>query len=254
MMSQEQLLSATEITTADQFWQLVDHAKVIAEYDADHKLDYLRTASLETLRFVFHEYRFFIKYFINDLGSLIAKAPFGDFKCVLGEILAGELGANAEETHLYLWDQFLLSIGDNPDTLEASRIPFVIDIMEDYSRKLQEHSFLYGVGLRGSGSECLCSLWLKSAYQRLRQNPNIKAIEDRVDWTFWEIHTGEADAEHGDLIRDQIGQLMADSPADIPDLAAGYLHAKASWDKFWGYLYEAYTLDGENSESGVAVA
>ena len=57
--------------TREQFWEITSNSRIEAEYMVDEKLKYLQTADVDTLRAIMHEYRFFIKYYINDLGILL---------------------------------------------------------------------------------------------------------------------------------------------------------------------------------------
>jgi len=229
-----------DVTSRQFFWEITDTAKLEAEYDADQKLSYLETASVDVLINIFHEYRFFIKYFISDLGLLMFKAPFGKFKCMIAEIAMDELGDAPEKTHLTLWDNFLVSLGDNPDTLEESNYPANIELMEGLRQHMLDKSFFYGVGLRGMGAECLCQVYLSSAYKRLLKNPNIQAMKDQIDWVFWDIHTGEEDIEHGEMVRAAIDEMLAVDESGLRPLAEGYFHAKANWEEFWGNLYATH--------------
>lgn len=229
-----------DITSRQFFWEITDTAKLEAEYDADHKLSYLETASVDVLINIFHEYRFFIKYFISDLGLLMFKAPFGKFKCMIAEIAMDELGDAPDKTHLTLWDNFLVSLGDNPDTLEESNYPANIELMEGLRQHMLDKSFFYGVGLRGMGAECLCQVYLSSAYKRLLKNPNIQAMKDQIDWVFWDIHTGEEDIEHGEMVRAAIDEMLVVDESGLKPLAEGYFHAKANWEEFWGNLYATH--------------
>lgn len=236
-------LTLKDINTRQDFWDLTDTERLTAEYDANDKLKYLETASIDVLIDIFHEYRFFIKYFISDLGILLYKAPFGKFKCIVAEIAADELGSTPDKTHLMLWDNFLVSIGDDPNTLEESNYADNITILEELSALMLEKSFYYGVGLRGMGAECLCQIYLSSAYKRLVKNPNIEAIKDNVDWLFWDIHTGEEDIQHGIIVRNAIDDLLKTDTSGLRPLAEGYLRAKQNWEQFWDNLYEKHSLE-----------
>ncbi len=230
-----------DVTSRQFFWEITDTAKLEAEYDADHKLGYLETASVDVLINIFHEYRFFIKYFISDLGLLMFKAPFGKFKCMIAEIAVDELGSAPDKTHLTLWDNFLVSMGDNPATIEESNYPENIELMEGLRTSMLEKSFFYGVGLRGMGAECLCQIYLSSAYKRLLKNPNIQAMKEQIDWTFWDIHTGEEDIEHGEMVRQAIDEMLAVDESGLKPLAEGYFRAKDNWEEFWGNLYKTHS-------------
>ena len=222
------------MVTRDQFWDLTNSTRIEAEYMVDDKLKYLQSASPETLRRILREYRFFIKYYINDLGILLYRVPFNQFKCLVAEIAADELGDSPEKTHLQLWDNFLVSIGVDRAELDQSAHPENIALLEGLSELMMTENFMYGIGLRGMGAECLCQLYLSASYKHLMQNPYIQDNKDNIDWLFWEIHTGEVDIHHGEIVRDAIAD-----PALVPPLAQGYNKGKEVWDRFWDNLYRS---------------
>ena len=231
----------TLISTPAEFWTYTDAARLEANYSATTYVNYLQAAPISTLIEIFHEYRFFIKYFISDLGILMYKAPFGKFKCIIGEIAADELGATPDKTHLALWDNFLVSLGDQPDTLSRSRYPENIRLLGQLSQWMWERPFMYSVGLRGMGAECLCQVYLSAAYKKLRANPAIIAMEQHIDWLFWDIHTGEEDMTHGEMVKAAINDLLLEEPEGLQDLVRGYNQAKDIWDKFWANLHTRYS-------------
>lgn len=234
----------------NEFWDMTSRERLHAEYDVDEKLAYLQTASIETLRTVFHEYRFFIKYFINDLGLLTYRIPFSRLKCVIAEITHDELGNDPQHTHLQLWDNFLMSLGTNESELENSHTPANIEMMEQLSELVLSEPYMYAVGLRGMGGECLCQVYLTSTYNHLMKNPNILAMKDEIDWVFWDIHTGEEDIHHVDMVREAIDELLCTLPASaVDELSAGFYKGKDSWDKFWTNLHQAIGLTPELSTS-----
>ena len=229
------------IATTKEFWELTDSAKLEAEYAATNYVAYLETAPISALVHIFHEYRFFIKYFISDLGILQFKAPFGKFKCMIAQIAVDELGQEPEDCHLNLWDNFLVSLGDEPAHLDNSEYPENIELLKKLTAWMLERSFMFGVGLRGMGAECLCQIYLSAAYKRLRLNPAIIAKEAEIDWLFWEIHTGEEDKVHDQMVRNAIDEMLQQDPSQLADLVDGYQQAKHNWDSFWGNLHRKFS-------------
>lgn len=227
------------MVTRNGFWELTSSSRIEAEYMVDEKLKYLQTATPETLRRIFHEYRFFIKYYINDLGILLYKVPFSQFKCMVADIAADELGDSPEKTHLQLWDNFLLSIGVDAKSLEQSLHPENITLLEGLSELMMTESYMYGVGLRGMGAECLCQVYLTAAHKHLMKNQFIQANKEKIDWVFWDIHIGEVDIHHGEMVREAIDKMIISDPKLIPPLASGYEKGKEVWDRFWENLYRA---------------
>lgn len=221
----------------EEFWNMTSTERWEAEYEIDRNLAYLETASIETLRTIFHEYRFFIKYYINDLGLLLYKTPFSRFKCMVAEIASDELGEDADKTHLYLWDKFLISMGMTEEELEVEREPKNIRLLEGLSDLMMSETFMYAVGLRGMGAECLCQVYLAVTHKHLLRNPYVIAHKNEIDWIFWDIHTGEIDIAHGEMVRDAIDEIIVEKPETIGELAAGYLKGKETWDLFWKNIY-----------------
>ncbi len=235
--------SVESIKTKEDFWAFADSARLEAEYGAKSYVEVLQFAPRQVLIDILHEYRFFIQYFISDLGILMFKAPFGKFKCIVAEIAADELGDSPDKTHLKLWDNFLTSLGDPSDTLEESRFPENLEVLQRLSGRMWERPFMYGVGLRGMGAECLCQVYLTAAYKKLRMNPVIIENEKNIDWLFWDIHTGEEDITHSEQIKAAINELLDDDPSGLQDLVAGYCEAKEVWDNFWSNLQSRFTQE-----------
>lgn len=225
--------------TREQFWEITSNSRIEAEYMVDEKLKYLQTADVDTLRAIMHEYRFFIKYYINDLGILLYKVPFGSFKCMVADIAADELGDAPEKTHLQLWDNFLVSIGVDQKSLENSAHLENIALLEGLTGLMMNEPYMYGIGLRGMGAECLCQIYLTAAHKHLVKNPYIIANADKIDWLFWNIHIGEIDIHHGEMVREAIDQMIVEDPKLIPALVKGYERGKQVWDEFWDNLYRA---------------
>ena len=84
--------SQKTLKTVSEFWKIAEYEQMQAEYTVQDKVQYLQSASLEQLRKVFIQYRYFTKYYGSDLGLLIFKVPYGNFKSLISEIAAEELG------------------------------------------------------------------------------------------------------------------------------------------------------------------
>ena len=223
--------------TREEFWKMTSTEIWEAEFKINKNLEYLETASLDTLKTIFREYRFFIKYYINDLGLLLYKTPFSKFKCIVAEIAHDELGSEENKTHLYLWDRFLISLGVDENLLEIENEPKNIQLLEGLSTLMLNESFMYSVGLRGMGAECLCQVYLTETYKHLMKNQYIIDQKDDIDWVFWDIHTGEEDVHHGDIVRNAIDELIIKQPEEINELVKGYKKGKDTWDLFWNNIY-----------------
>jgi hypothetical protein len=229
-----------EPTTVNEFWKIAEYEQMQAEYMVQDKVQFLQTATLEQLKDIFIQYRYFTKYYGSDLGLLIYKVPYGNFKSLISEIAAEELGnGKACNSHIQLWDNFLLSLGVEANALENSINPRNAMLLEELRRLLHEATPAYAIGLRGMGGECLCQIYLTAVYENFRLNPEIEERKHRIDWSFWDIHAGDADIEHRMLVKAAISEIVENEPASVRDLSRGYLRAKGIWDQFWKNAYEA---------------
>ncbi|CAM3344617.1 iron-containing redox enzyme family protein [Paracidovorax anthurii] len=161
-----------------QFWQLADSSKTEAEYLADSRLRTLQTLPLDALQRIFVQYRFFTIYYISDLALLVHRLPFGKLRSLLAEFLSEELGEGSEDgAHPHLYDEFLKSVGADPQSFDAAALPSNIDLLEEISALMQDKSPTRGVGLRGLGGECLCQLYLSAMHSHFSKNPAIQSMQ-----------------------------------------------------------------------------
>lgn len=217
-----------------EFWEMVDDTRLQTEYTVDHLVISLQSASLEALQNIFLQYRYFTKYYSGDLGLLIFKAPDGKFKSLMAEILYEELGnGDPVRAHTKLLDNFLLGIGVNGEDLENSLESENALLLEEARQLMLANPPAYAIGLRGMGGECLCQIYLTAVFKQLLKNPVILKIKNNIDWTFWEIHTGEVDIEHRQKVRAAINEIVDTDPSSVEQIAAGYTKAKHAWDSFW---------------------
>jgi len=229
----------TDTAVIENFWQIADITKMTESYKIDQDLLRLRTTSLEELKRIFIQYRFFTLYYIEDLALLTAKLPFGALKSTLAEFLNEELGnGNERHAHPRLYDDFLYSLGITTEEIEQSNQE-CIQVLKTVQDSLREKTWDYGVGLRGMGGECLCQIYLSSMYEHFIQNPEIQALKPKLAWTFWNIHIGDVDIEHRERTRAAISQLIRDQPETITNLQAGYLQSKEAWDVFWKNIFKS---------------
>jgi hypothetical protein len=226
--------------TREEFWKMADSARTKEEYLVDQKLQYLQTASIETLRQVFVQYRFFTIYYIADLALLIFKVPFGKLRSVLGEILNDELGNTAEKrAHPYSYDICLRSIGVADDEMEGMANLPNITILNELRERMLADSPAYAIGLRGMGGECLCQVQLEAMHTNFLKNPYVAANQGKIDMAFWDIHAGAEDIHHREMMHDALDQVMRQHPEWIGDMAAGYWRAKRNFDFFWDNIFKA---------------
>ena len=225
--------------TIPQFWLLADDTRLKTEYLAEQKLQYLSSAPLEILQQICLQYRYFVRDYPNNLAILISKTPYGEFKSLMAQILADELGnGDFKGTHLRLWDQFLISIGLNPEVLDNSIHPGNLKLLAELRQLTLNKPVAYVIGLCGMGGECLCQVYLSAMYEYITLNPYMQHNRENIDWNFWQIHIGEEDISHRLMVREAINEIINAKPSSLPDLAAGYQKAKSNWDNFWENSYK----------------
>lgn len=222
---------------SEHFWQQADITKDKEKYRIDKNLRYLKLAPLSMLKKIFIQYRFFTHFYIQDLSLLIGKLPLGELRSILAEILSEELGeGNYLKSHPALYDNFLKSIDITSAEFEVAD-PYCLNNLKSIQAQLIGQSWGYGVGLRGMGGECLCQIYLSTMHEYFSQNMEILAIYDQIDWTFWNIHIGELDLHHQQLIRTAINNLIAMDPSRSVELIKGYQESKGAWDSFWQHIF-----------------
>lgn len=226
--------------TAEEFWEMADSIRTKEEYLVSEKLRYLQSAPVEHLRDVFVQYRYFTIYYIGDLALLVHKVPFGRLRSVLGEILNDELGlGDYQKAHPFIYDNFLRSIGVDQKTLDDSARHENIQLLEELRQLMLTASPAYAVGLRGMGGECLCQVQLEAMHKNFMHNPYVKDKLSNIDMVFWDIHAGEEDIHHREMMRDSLTLMMKESPESVDEMAKGYLKAKKNFDQFWDNIFTA---------------
>lgn len=219
-----------------EFWELTESTRTATGYAADKNLAIVREAKLSTVRDACLQYRFFTKYFCDDLAMLAYRSPRGSFKSQVSQMLYDELGNGDHRlAHLELYDSFLTTIGVSGGTAERERRgdPSIIAMLEELRRLTRDAPLFYSIGVRGMAGECLCQVYLEMMNSCLRANPAIKPIAEQIDWRFWEIHAGQEDKTHRVRTREVIDDIVGDEPDHLEDLKAGYLKGKTIFDEFW---------------------
>nr|WP_255699076.1 iron-containing redox enzyme family protein [Luteimonas sp. Y-2-2-4F] len=200
---------------------------------------------IEALRPICIQYRFFTIDYISDLALLVARLPFGGLRSLLGQILAEELGeGDPARAHPDVYDRFLSSIGVEAEAMQR-QLPSNAGVLQGLTRELADGSVAAGVGLRGMGGECLCQTYLSVMFEHMRENPYMRRHEDRIDWAFWTIHTGEEDIVHGELTRAAIDDYIREDDRVLPELAKGYERSIVAWNRFWENIFQAYAPRAE---------
>lgn len=228
----------------EEFWALADTARTETEYVADAKLIRLAGAPFETLQRIFVQYRYFTIFYITDLALLVAKLPFGELRSLLADFLNDELGnGDSAGSHANLYDAFLTSIGLRGDELDLFPNHENLLLLKDLQDRITSRSSAYAIGLRGMGGECLCQVYLSAMHSHFTKNPSVQALKDRVEWTFWDIHTGEVDIAHREKLKQALGEFVRDRPEELSDLVSGYKDAKWIFDRFWENIYAEHFSD-----------
>jgi len=223
-----------------EFWLMADNARTQTEYLADGKLQQLQHAPLDVLKRVFVQYRYFTIFYISDLALLVYRLPFGKLRSLLADFLNDELG-NGQHRHAHqqIYDDFLLSLGVREDELEATANQTNLRLLGEIRELVMNESPWYAVGLRGMGGECLCQVYLAAMHAHFIRNPEIVAMRDRLDWRFWDIHTGEIDIAHRESLRAALMEAVEADPAALEGLVGGYRTSKGVFDRFWDNIFEA---------------
>lgn len=232
-------LSIEDIDTRDSFWQMADMTKASEKYKIDKNLQYLKFAPLATLKKIFIQYRYFTHYYITDLAILISKLPFGQLRSILADILHDELGlGDPLDAHPHLYDEFLTSIGVTQTEMNVAEAA-CLQNLKQIQDSLLKKSWAYAIGLRGMGGECLCQIYLSTMHEYFSQNLAIIAIQDQIAWKFWDIHIGEVDLHHQQIVRAAIDDLIVEQPETIKELIGGYQESKLAWDHYWEHIFRA---------------
>lgn len=230
------------------FWAGAAIAKLQAKFSLAREMEILPHVTIEGLRAICLQYRYSTQAFIDDLAVLVSRCPASRLRSLLGQLVNEELGeGDPERAHARLYDRFLISIGAiAPGTTErqlrAAMHPVVRDLIADLHDRTLNRSPLYAIGLRGLGGECVCGVYFAVMNEHLRQHPFVVDHDASIDWSFWEIHAGHADAEHNQLVRNAVAELLDDlNPIEqveaVEELGRGYDHGTAAWDTFWAALY-----------------
>jgi Iron-containing redox enzyme len=236
-------------TSMKDFWQLSRAAWSTAQHLVDENVQGLQHADMDQLRYVLTQYRWFTHYYSGDLAILIYKLPPSSLRSFLAECLLEEQGmGDPTQTHPAMYDRFLLSIGVPANQLETTLDGRNLALLESFRSKLLSGSYMYGVGLRGMGAECLCQVYLEAVHHYLLKNEEISSRRREIDWTFWDIHASEADQMHGEKTRDLIERL-ATSPEKIRSLTLGYLEAERMFLEFWLNAYRGADTAERNTRS-----
>jgi hypothetical protein len=227
------------------FWARAELSKLQARFAVAQEMGALPRLSVQALRAIVFQYRYFTQAFATDLALLVARCPEGRLRSLLGQLVNEELGrGDPEEAHLQLYDRFLESIGaiepgTSADELGGRVHPRVRELLAGLRDRTVNHSTYYAIGMRGMGGECVCGVYFSVMYVHLRKHPFIIEHEPNIDWRFWDIHAGHADVEHNELVRAAVAELLLDGehPDAVNEIAAGYDHGTATWDGFWATVY-----------------
>jgi len=232
-------------TALEAFWARAELSKLEAKFAIAKEMDVLPRLSIQALRAIALQYRYFTQAFVTDLAVLVVRCPEGRLRSLLGQLVNDELGCgDPDAAHSRLYDRFLETIGAiepgaSGDQLRARAHPRVCELLAELRERTAARSTFYAIGMRGMGGECVCGVYFSVMYVHLRKHPFIVANEARIDWRFWDIHAGHADVEHNNLVRAAVAELLRDAghPGAIDEVSAGYEFGTATWDEFWTTVY-----------------
>ena len=232
-------------SAVEAFWARAELGKLEARFAVAREMDALPRLSIQALRAITLQYRYFTQAFVTDLALLVARCPEGRLRSLLGQLVNEELGCGAPEAaHLHLYDRFLESIGAIEPRTSAGDLrdrihPRVREILAELRDRTVNSSIFYAIGMRGMGGECVCGVYFSVMHVHLRKHPFIREHEANIDWRFWDIHAGHADVEHNQLVRAAVAELLlhGEHPHAVNEVEAGYDHGTATWDEFWTTVY-----------------
>ena len=232
------------------FWARAAMSKLAAKFAVAREMDALPHLSIQALRAITLQYRYFTQAFVTDLAFLVTRCPEGHLRSLLGQLVDEELGnGDPEGAHLRLYDRFLESIGAIDLGADSRQLrgrvhPRVRDLLAELRDRTVNRSTFYAIGMRGLGGECVCGVYFSVMYVHLRKHPFIVENEATIDWTFWDIHAGHADVEHNELVRAAVAQLLREhgDRNAVGEVADGYDFGTATWDAFWTTVYGDHAL------------
>jgi hypothetical protein len=233
------------MSTLEAFWDRAAISKLEAKFAVAKEMEAIPRLSIQELRAIVFQYRYFTQAFATDLAVLIARCPEGPLRSLLGRLLNEELGeGNPEAAHMRLYDRFLCSIGAidpgaPPAQLRAQVHPRVGTLLDELRDRTARRPLLYAIGMRGVGGECVCGVYFSVMHVHLRQHPFVIQHESQIDWSFWDIHAGHADVEHNELVRAAVRDFVhrTDESSEVAELVDGFDYGTATWDAFWSTLY-----------------
>lgn len=238
------LPAGTDIRAAlEAFWDRAATSKLETRFALAREMDALPGLSIEALRAVLLPYRHFTCAFITDLAVLVARCPDGRLRSLLGQLVDEELGeGDPEQAHARLYDRFLESIGAITGEAQDARPPKVAAVLAQLSERTARRSPFYAIGMRGLGGECVCGVYFSVMHGYLRKHPFIVDHDARIDWKFWDIHAGHADAEHNAMVRASVSEVLQHHGSDraVAEIAEGYDFGTAMWNAFWAAVYHEH--------------
>lgn len=234
----ESIASINMFDSIDKFWEFADESKIDTQYDSDQKISFLKDASLEEIKKVCIQYRYFVSRYPSFVSLLVAKLPDGELRSLMAEILAEELGSGREDcAHIVWYDNFLRSLGISNEEMKSSIYDENQKILNEIEHRCHQNSHEYIVGMVGMGGECLCQIYLTNMHKYLIGNKEVQEMGKKIDWTFWTYHIGEEDIKHRELVRKAISNAAVDG-VGVRDLYLGYSWGKSTWDAFWANNYK----------------
>ncbi len=221
------------------FWDLTDPDRLQEIVALDTNIQLISKLDSRSIQNILYQYRFIVQNHANHLSCIVSRLPSGNLKTLLEEIYQEEIGnGDFRQSHFYLWNSFLKSLGYV--NFSVPILPKLKYNLSQYDKAIQNNSINYAIGLGGMGTECICQVYLTELNRQLKLNPNIKIIENKIDWEFMDLHTGTVDIYHRIQIRKAVEELIIEQGTNsIKQLSEGYKFAI----DFWGQLFSILSQD-----------
>lgn len=217
------------------FWQITDKSELEKEIHNNTKIKAISKLEITDLVKILEQYRFIVKEHANHLAIIISRMEESSLKSLFSDILYEELGnGKVQNSHFTLFNQFLTTL-KNQKTF-APITQKLEEELSNYHQIIQTENIYFAIGLGGAGTECICQVYLTAINNNLRDNPHIKNIKSKIDWRFWNIHTGEVDLEHQQAIKKALIEEINTNPNIENELIKGYLASLNFWRNFINIL------------------
>ncbi|WP_100208687.1 iron-containing redox enzyme family protein [Crocosphaera watsonii] len=209
------------------FWSHFDDSRLQEEISIQSGFSTIPNCTLAELQELAINYRWLVKTHSNHLALMVSRLEESELKSLIADILNDEQGnGNYKKSHLYLWDNFLRSIGVEHIPKEEYRVDPMILVINNSSLD-------FILGAEGLGTECVCAVYLEVFERFINQHPFIIRNKDKIDYEFFDIHVRGEDQVHKIKIRKAVEQLIREQKINPNLVIIGYNHSKKTWRQTW---------------------